>query len=62
MKETITRIPIATYCKSLKKMRKSGERCRKMAEIVFSIFLVDKALDIVLDLVMIKILKVEHIT
>jgi len=43
-------------------MRKSGERCRKMAEIVLSIFLVDKAQDIVLDLVMIKILKVEHIT
>ncbi|XP_037712533.1 uncharacterized protein LOC119548996 [Drosophila subpulchrella] len=62
MKETITRIPIATYCKFLKKMRKSGERCRKMAEVVFSIFLIDKAEDVLLDLVMIKILEVENIT
>ncbi|XP_016947681.1 uncharacterized protein LOC108022966 [Drosophila biarmipes] len=62
VKETITRIPVAACYRSLKKMKKSGERCRKMAEIVFSIFLTDKAEDIALDLVMFKILEVENTT
>ncbi|KAH8349173.1 hypothetical protein KR084_011221 [Drosophila pseudotakahashii] len=62
MKETITRIPIATYCSTFKKMKKSGERWRKMAEIAYAICLIDIAEDIVLDLVMIKVLQVENIT
>ncbi|XP_017013368.2 uncharacterized protein [Drosophila takahashii] len=62
MKETITRIPIATYCKTLKKMKKTGERWRKMAEVVYAICIIDIAEDIVLDLVMIKALQEENIT
>ncbi|XP_017039719.1 uncharacterized protein LOC108087053 [Drosophila ficusphila] len=57
------RIPITVYIfQTIKKMQKRGDRWRKMAEIVCSICLVDKAEDIVLDLFMIKVLQAENIS
>ncbi|KMZ02769.1 uncharacterized protein LOC27207310 [Drosophila simulans] len=57
MKAAIVRIPIAIYFKALMNMnRNRGDRWRKMAELVFSLCVIDKAEDVVLDVIMLKFL------
>ncbi|KQS38813.1 uncharacterized protein LOC26527082 [Drosophila erecta] len=56
MKATIVRIPIAKCFKAIMKMNRiRGDRWRKMAELLFSLSVIDKAEDVVLDLIMLKV-------
>ncbi|XP_017084575.1 uncharacterized protein LOC108116939 [Drosophila eugracilis] len=62
LKEAVARIPITIYSKILKKMQHNAEKLRKMAEIFYSLCLIAKAEDILLDLIMIKVLQVDYVT
>ncbi|XP_052834727.1 uncharacterized protein LOC128251677 [Drosophila gunungcola] len=61
LQRTIARIPITIFFKTLKNMKKSGERWRKMAEIAYSFCLIAKAEDIILDLMMFRVLDEDQI-
>ncbi|XP_039490821.1 uncharacterized protein LOC120451318 [Drosophila santomea] len=56
MKAAIVRIPIAICFKALMKMNRSrADRWRKMAEMLLSLCVIDKAEDVVLDIIMLKV-------